>query len=92
MKFDGLGLGLFISSEILKRHNGSLWIESEPGYGSTFYFILPLNGQKLLTEYGTEHYSYYDANFIKVRLNNEKGWMEADWLGYQNWNRYKRAA
>ncbi|QNK64146.1 PAS domain-containing protein [Pedobacter sp. PAMC26386] len=42
MQFEGLGLGLFISSEILKRHKGNFWIESEPGKGSTFYFRLPL--------------------------------------------------
>ena len=43
MRFDGLGLGLFISAEILKRHNGNFWIESKPGAGSTFFFSLPLN-------------------------------------------------
>jgi PAS domain S-box-containing protein len=42
IRFQGLGLGLFISSEILKRHQGSCWIESELGKGSTFYFRLPL--------------------------------------------------
>ncbi len=40
--FNGLGLGLFISGEIIKRHNGRFWIESELGKGSTFYFSLPL--------------------------------------------------
>ncbi|MDR6944889.1 PAS domain-containing protein [Mucilaginibacter pocheonensis] len=40
MRFDGLGLGLFISAEILKRHNGSFWIKSKPGEGSTFFFKL----------------------------------------------------
>lgn len=43
MRFEGLGLGLFISSEILKQHMGDFWIESEPGEGSTFYFRLPVN-------------------------------------------------
>lgn len=43
MRFDGLGLGLFISAEILKRHNGNFWIVSKPGAGSTFFFRLPLN-------------------------------------------------
>ena len=43
MRFEGLGLGLFISSEILKGHRGSFWIESEPDKGSTFYFKLPLS-------------------------------------------------
>lgn len=42
MRFEGLGLGLFISSEILRRHQGNFWIESEPGYGSTFFFRLPV--------------------------------------------------
>lgn len=42
MRFGGLGLGLFISAEILSRHNGKFWIESEPGKGSTFYFSLPM--------------------------------------------------
>lgn len=37
----GLGIGLYISSEIISRHNGKLWVESEPGFGSQFYFCLP---------------------------------------------------
>lgn len=41
-KFQGLGLGLFISGEIIERHTGSIWVESEKGKGSTFYFMLPL--------------------------------------------------
>jgi two-component system, LuxR family, sensor kinase FixL len=41
MKFPGLGIGLFISRDIIERHKGQLWVESEPGKGSTFYFSLP---------------------------------------------------
>ncbi|WP_051189335.1 sensor histidine kinase [Daejeonella oryzae] len=44
MKFQGLGIGLFISSEILDRHQGEIWVESEPGQGSTFFFSLPVRG------------------------------------------------
>ena len=40
--FPGLGLGLFISSEIIKRQGGRIWVESIPGKGSHFYFSLPL--------------------------------------------------
>ena len=39
--YPGLGLGLYISSEIVKRHGGHLWVTSEPGHGSTFAFSLP---------------------------------------------------
>ena len=41
-QIDGLGLGLFISKEIVTRHGGQMWVESTLGQGSTFYFSLPL--------------------------------------------------
>jgi signal transduction histidine kinase len=38
--FPGLGLGLYISAEIVKRHRGAIWVESEEGKGTTISFSL----------------------------------------------------
>ena len=40
--YPGLGIGLYISSEIIKRHHGRIWVESQKGAGSTFSFSLPV--------------------------------------------------
>jgi len=45
----GFGIGLYLCAELVRRHGGDIWAESEAGEGSTFYFTLPI------MKYGEQH-------------------------------------
>ncbi len=47
-KYDGAGLGLYITRQLVELHGGRIWINSEPGKGSQVHFTIPLSKEPVI--------------------------------------------
>ena len=65
-KHEGTGLGLAISKAFVKLFDGDIWVESEPGHGSVFYFTLPVH------QNGPCSFKLYQKPHDQMNLNWEE--------------------
>lgn len=74
----GLGLGLYITKELVRLHGGRIWVESQPGHGSVFSLTLPLFSLvKLLFPVITEQGSRLRDSVSLVTVELTPRWTES---------------
>lgn len=70
-KYGGSGLGLAISKRIVEMMDGAIWVESRPGEGSCFTFVVPLGVSHVPDVLGEEGAEPFDESFELNRLSDD---------------------
>lgn len=86
----GSGSGLYKVAEIIRKHNGSIWVESDEGKGSTFSLRLPFSNFAAIKNYSVPVISAYHDTGINVSYNDDDKYLTANWRGFQNYQTVKR--
>jgi len=76
----GLGLGLYISKELVARQGGNIWVTSEPQKGSNFFFTVPIFSlASLISPILTNEVKLEDAiAVLVVEMDSQDGWLSPD--------------
>lgn len=84
-----LGTGLTKVSEIARKHNGSVWVESKPGKGSVFSIRFPFSNIAEFKKSGKTDFSIYKNAGVEIDYNEEHEYLTADWKGFQSFHSVK---